>query len=967
MIKNNSSEILAVLIMLAVFISIPGCDMLSENEFTLGGEVVREDERSMAGVEILVGEEVVKTDEDGNWQITGINSRVDVEVVNEKDNFDPPYYRDQGSSNTELDFTYILEDEDFYTIEGSIKNPMDEGIEDVEITLEDQEGNTVEEQKSDEDGNYIFLDLYDEVDVVPEKEGWYFQPEKHENIREDSQLEFVGYEEVLNLAGSIEDEDGDAMEDVEIEFQKETGEAIEMTDTDDQGEFSLEIDMVEEDILKQPVIIEPDPDDKEEDWEFNPDIKEREVSDQDITFEGKHDVEYYDFEGKVIDAADKGIEDVEIKIEYSEESFYAYTDEKGQFTGSDVYGDVTVKIDPDERLDDEWQFIPDTKEIEQERRFEFVGLEKELTFQGRIYDEETGQGLDEVEIQVKNEQNEDIKDPVTTDADGNYNIRINVDNKDEDKLDIGEEVKIAPEKTNWGFSPPEKRLETSTDSVDFKAFDETYDVAGRITDFEGNSNRVFEIKVENGDYEATVTTNDEGEYEVTGLEVGEKYTLTPVKDGYDFQPDEITVDGSRDDADFEAYEYVVEGTIEDEEGEPVSGVTLTFAGNDMEDDKETTTNSAGEYSRSGLAGEVEIEPEKEGYDFQPEEITVDGPRDDADFEAIEDTYTVEGTVTDAEDDAITGVEIEVEDEDENEEMTVTTNDEGEYEVTGLDVDKEYTLTPEKDGYDFQPDEITVDGSRDDADFEAYEYVVEGTVIDLEGNEIVGAEIIDKEEDETLASTNVDGEYTITGLEADEKYTLEAEKDGYVFQPEEITVDGPRDDADFEAYEYVVEGTVTDAEGDAITGVEITKDGDEDEVLATTNEDGEYKVTGLDPEGDGYTLTPEKDGYEFQPDEITVEEPRDDADFEAYEYVVEGMVLDEDGDGIFAAEIKVKHENDDVVMEAYTDEEGEYKVTGLDVGEEYTLEAEKEGYDFQPEDIDVDGPRDDANFEGDENQ
>ena len=112
------------------------------------------------------------------------------------------------------------------------------------------------------------------------------------------------------------------------------------------------------------------------------------------------------------------------------------------------------------------------------------------------------------------------------------------------------------------------------------------------------------------------------------------------------------------------------------------------------------------------------------------------------------------------------------------------------------------ITPEKEGYTFQPGSIKVYGARDDADFKAYEetYTAGGTVLDIEGDPVTGAEISAVDGDTTVktVTSNNEGVYEISGLEVGESYRLVPEKDGYEFQPEEITVDGPKDDADFEA-------------------------------------------------------------------------------------------------------------------------------------------------------------------------
>ena len=300
-----------------------------------------------------------------------------------------------------------------------------------------------------------------------------------------------------------------------------------------------------------------------------------------------------------------------------------------------------------------------------------------------------------------------------------------------------------------------------------------------------------------------------------------------------------------------------------------------------------------------------------------------------------------------------GVEIDVNGE------IVETDSEGEWEKEGVEgsvdvrVDSDNGFSP--------PYYHNINTSRRDLDFvyKVEYYQVEGTIIDSEGEPLTGVEIKNAEGD-VLYTTGGEGEFIITGLEAGQEYTLSPHLEGYEFQPAEITVDSARESVDFVGSEYIVEGVVIDTGGNNLVGaVVIVEDEDENEIKkVTTNTEGEYKVTGLEV-GKKYILRAEKDNYSFQPEEIEIDSSREDADFEAYEFVVEGKVVDIEGEGIFGVGISVKNDDGNIITTAYTDEEGNYKVNELEVGEKYILETVEDN--FQPDEITVEGPRDDANF------
>lgn len=146
--------------------------------------------------------------------------------------------------------------------------------------------------------------------------------------------------------------------------------------------------------------------------------------------------------------------------------------------------------------------------------------------------------------------------------------------------------------------------------------------------------------------------------------------------------------------------YNVSGNVTDNQGNPISQVAIKFSnGFDT-----VYTNSAGQWQKTGLGGTVTISASKVGYNFSPSEYVVDDTEDNINFvidETIEQPYNISGVITDSEGGGIEDVIIRFG----GEYNPVETNTEGFWEKEGIT--GEVTATPEKDGYQFDPESRTV--------------------------------------------------------------------------------------------------------------------------------------------------------------------------------------------------------------------------------------------------------------------
>ncbi len=249
---------------------------------------------------------------------------------------------------------------------------------------------------------------------------------------------------------------------------------------------------------------------------------------------------------------------------------------------------------------------------------------------------------------------------------------------------------------------------------------------------------------------------------------------------------------------------------------------------------------------------------------------------------VEPTFEIRGTILDRSDNAIPGVEVRVDGN------VAVTNGNGAYRLQGLTAG-EYTVTPSKDEYDFEPVSRTVTIGPDarDIDFvgEIRTYTISGTVM-RGGEPVAGVNVSDGTR---TAVTNAQGEYAIDEVPSG-VYTVtptrDADDDGYqdfTYTPENetVNVDGADvTDVDFRAtpVTYEISGTISDNDGNRIAGVTVS-DGTR---TAITNEAGEFTISGVP--ASTVTLTPTKAGLAFDPEtrDVTVPPSSPDNNFIAYQ-------------------------------------------------------------------------------------
>jgi hypothetical protein len=241
----------------------------------------------------------------------------------------------------------------------------------------------------------------------------------------------------------------------------------------------------------------------------------------------------------------------------------------------------------------------------------------------------------------------------------------------------------------------------------------TYNISGQVTTAAGDP--IAGVQVAAGGQ--TTVTDGAGGYRLMGLLAG-NYTVTVTRDQYVFTPVSRAVTLGPDDAvgvDFEGrlltYSLrgrVTEGTV------GVAGVEVEAQGVTV------TTDAQGNYVIPNLPnGRYNVTPSLLNYHFQPTSRAADINGADVtgvNFQAIADTFSVSGTITDNAGNRVSGVRVT----DATGQNVAVSNAAGVYVLSGLRAGT-YTLIASRSGYSLDPPShnVTVPPDQTTVDFTAY--------------------------------------------------------------------------------------------------------------------------------------------------------------------------------------------------------------------------------------------------------
>ncbi|MET0624079.1 MAG: carboxypeptidase regulatory-like domain-containing protein [Pyrinomonadaceae bacterium] len=560
-------------------------------------------------------------------------------------------------------------------------------------------------------------------------------------------------------------------------------------------------------------------------------------------------------EGRATDELGSPVENVRVTLSGSQ-SVETFTDADGRyhFTGLPTSGIYTVAAEKRH-----YTFATPQQTITTPagaRTVNFPATVKRYQIGGRLADD-AARGIAGTTVTLSGTRNA----TTTTDPNGYYTFSA---------LPAGGAYTVTPSSTRYGFLPASQTVaDLEADQfLTFNAGPLFYTINGQVIASTGGVLGGVTVSLA-GSKTATTTTNSQGIFTFVDVPRGGNYTVTPGPTvGYTFSP------ASRSFSNLAADQggnftgtptsYRLTGRVTSG-GAALSGVTVNVTGSQA---ATLTTDANGNYSVMLPAnGNYTVTPSRRHYTFAPASTTVNPLASDraADFAATLNRHRISGRVTRANGQAMSGVAVALSG---SQTGTTTTDANGDYSFANLPAGGNYTLTPTRAGYGFNPASRAFNDLGADA---SAPFVVTPSSFNITGRVASGGTGVSGVtvtlSGSRIATTTTDagGNYSLA-VTSEGTYTVTPSKQHYTFAPASLSFTDPLSNktADFAATinRHKISGRVTRANGQAMSGVAVTLSGAQT-ATATTDANGGYSFTNL-PAGSDYTVTPARAGYDFTP-------------------------------------------------------------------------------------------------------
>ncbi|WP_226005885.1 carboxypeptidase regulatory-like domain-containing protein [Natrinema salinisoli] len=701
---------------------------LEERPGSVEGTVTDAAGEPIADATVTAGDETVMTGDDGTYALELEPGEYALEVSAEGYETVSEDVTVDADATTTVDVTLEAVDG---TLEGTVTDMSGDAIADATVTVGDQQTTT------DDNGTYS-------LDLEPGEYTLTASAESYEDASQTVSVEAdatttadVTLEPVPTdgtLEGTVTDTDGESIAGATVTAGDQ------QTTTDDNGTYSLDLEAGDYTLEVSA--------EGYEDASQNVSIEVESTTTADVTLEEATGA----VEGTVTDADGEPVADATVTagdetVTTDENGTYALELEPGEYTLAvsvegyeDASQNVTVDADAITTADVTLEPVPtdgtlegtvtDTDGDAIANATVAAGDRQTTTDDNGTYDLELEAG--DYAVTVSAEGYEDASENVTVDADATTTLDVALQREESDP--ISETVERVNEneiaETNDELEDFNEKVDNQTSEIDDK-FDDVESVEEvEASDAEAASAEADRLRADADDRQATVfetvvavinarapdivspivdpddvTTPDEAREE--GERIEEEYgdvsddaalaneSLHNAADLVEFtvQPN---LNGAADQLE-NVSQGTVEGTVTDADGEPIADATVAAG------DQQTATDENGTYSLDLEPGEYTLAVSADGYEDASENVTVEAAATttaDVTLEAEPTDGTLEGTVTDADGEPITGATVTVGDQE------TTTDETGSY---ALDLEAgEYTLTVSAEGYEDASEDVTIE-------------------------------------------------------------------------------------------------------------------------------------------------------------------------------------------------------------------------------------------------------------------
>jgi hypothetical protein len=359
----------------------------------------------------------------------------------------------------------------------------------------------------------------------------------------------------------------------------------------------------------------------------------------------------------------------------------------------------------------------------------------------------------------------------------------------------------------------------------------------------------------------TATTDADGNYSFT-MDYGGSVKITPVKDGYYFNPLYTSLDNITENrtANFTMFAYLTISGVITENNNPLQNVVVYLSGGA---ESSTVTARDGSYSifvKPGLS--YTVTPYSPGYFFTPEKkdfsnMTTNQVQNFSGARAV----ALKGAVT-LNGNPLQGIVIRYAGTSSG---TILTGTDGSYSVN-LQYGGNYSITPEKQGYIFDPANISLTNVTSD---KTQNFTARTDSITISGfirsnNLLLGdASVVLSGSASKTITTGADGAYSFK-VACFGNYTVTVSKQYYTFQPASKTFNNVLTNQiqDFQSTlnNITISGTIT-SNNNPLANASVYLSGSASQT-ALTSSSGKYSFSV--PVLGNYTIRPEKSLYTFTP-------------------------------------------------------------------------------------------------------
>lgn len=498
-------------------------------------------------------------------------------------------------------------------------------------------------------------------------------------------------------------------------------------------------------------------------------------------------------------------------------------------------------------------------------------------------------------------------------------------------------ITLTPLKNSFTFLPPTVTHSSVQNHItqNFTAVEQFYSITGNA----GLENVQINIQSNNTSLPASVFTDQNGDYVLSGISWSNNVTLTPQKTGYNFNPAMRTFNNIQEDKvqNFSPsiIQFTVSGVI------TLSGTGLEGVGIFSENVLLSTTNNTGFYSFNVNYGQdILFTPNKPGYTFIPPSGSFFDVQENKvqNFEAQPiPQYTVSGTVT-FNGNPLEGVNLNF-----GVYGDAVSNASGEYSKTVYETGETVLIIPSKPGYVFTPGQIVLQGVNGHLSNQNFSSAIQ--TFSVSGNTGISnvSIAINSARFPSQVISDINGNYVVPDIPYGSNFTLTPSKPGYTFSPQTISINNINSDLINQSFspnqiQFTITVSVVDFNNNPIQGVSVNYNSQ----TGLTNSNGIFIFQ--ENWGSSFTITIHKSGHFFnnQSHIISNLQNNENVTFVSrapYVYILNGNVSDTAGQGVSGVNVQINERN------THTDANGDYQANIFE-GENISIIPSKTGYTFE---------------------